>query len=680
MPIRCGAGAVTKAYCGTNEIVRGYCGENLFFSSTPPFAPNLVRVTKLTGTGTRKLGATAIGTPASFHSYGGRHSSSYLSALEQITVSGTTATRTLRTLSSPVGDRAYYASVGNLTSGLIFFGLRDSRSSPRNQNSVFKLDFNTAPANVTVTQLTHTGTAPRQHSCVAIGDLTSGFVFGGRTSWPPNRNDFYWYEVSGDNIVTTTMTKAGDAIPNISVMAIAGDKASGIIFGGFTTAPVGTFYRYTVSGSTITLKNLTVTGDAVHGRYASSMIGNANFGIIFGGSIEQSNAASQMSNAFRFYRVTGDAVNVTALTRVGDSISGRRYASMLADQNLQGGVIYSGDIGSNTGSNDIYRFDAIHADNPTQASATVTSLSSSGTQPSPNAQLSMAGTSTDSLMFGGTTSNTNFRNDFYRLVITSNTVNFTRLNVSGSIAGRSYPAMVGDSTNGVIFGGRDANAVFSDFNTFTRSGSALTVTTFAQTTIPARHSCGMVGDATTGIIYGGTSLTTGIAGVFNDFYRYTIGVSSVAITTLTKTGDAIVPRLSHGMVGSATAGAIYSGHPGSGGAYLTDFYTYSVSGNVVTLKKLTVIGDSRPGTLAFAMIGNETSGIIFGGWTGSVHLSTIYSYLVTGDYVYLKRLTTNSSTTRSYFGYAGSASDFTIFGGYNNRWHRLRSPARYTIT
>ena len=361
-PNYCGNERISKIYCGATEVIKGYCGTELFFSlapagpTAPATAPTQVRVARLTGTGTPKLGATVIGTSASFYSYGGRHYSSYLSSLEQISIANTAATRTARTLSRSIGSNAYYGAVGDLTSGIIFFGYNGS-----NLSAINKLDFNTAPANVTATQLTHTGTAPAQHHPIVIGDLTSGFMFGGRSAWPPNLGDFYWYVVSGNNITTTTMTKAGAAIPILSNCAIVGDKTSGIIFGGVNAslAVVNTFYKYTISGSTITLTLLTRSGATPHGVYASSMVGNAEFGIIFGGSVNTSGDSSALSNQFRYYKVDGNTITLTALARLGTNITGRRFASMIGDPNHLGGIIYSGDIGSNTGSNDIYSFDAV---------------------------------------------------------------------------------------------------------------------------------------------------------------------------------------------------------------------------------------------------------------------------------------------------------------------------------
>ena len=342
----------------------GDCGTELFFSlapagpTAPATAPTQVRVARLTGTGTLKLAANIMGSSTSFHSYGGRHLSTYLSSIEQITISGSTATRTSRGVTGSPGTRAYYGSVGDLITGIVWGGWNGT-----NLSTVYRLDFNTTPANVTATQLTHTGTAPAQHAQVMIGDSTSGFMFGGRNAWPANLNNFYYYTISGNNVTTTTLTKAGASIPLLTSVAMTGDKASGIIFGGSdsTRAVVDSFYRYAISGSTITLTLLTRTGANPRGKYAASMVGNADYGLIFGGSVGTSNNASEMSNDFSYYRVTDSNIHITTLAKLstGSVITGRRYTSMIADPNFLGGIIYSGDIGSNTGSNDIYRFDAV---------------------------------------------------------------------------------------------------------------------------------------------------------------------------------------------------------------------------------------------------------------------------------------------------------------------------------
>ena len=55
--------------------------------------------------------------------------------------------------------------------------------------------------------------------------------------------------------------------------------------------------------------------------------------------------SSALSNQFRYYKVDGNTITLTALARLGTNITGRRFASMIGDPNHLGGIIYSGDIG-----------------------------------------------------------------------------------------------------------------------------------------------------------------------------------------------------------------------------------------------------------------------------------------------------------------------------------------------
>ena len=245
----------------------------------------------------------------------------------------------------------------------------------------------------------------------------------------------------------------------------------------------------------------------------------------------------------------------------------------------------------------------------------------------------------------------------------------TRQTNSGTIRGREGMGMVGTASAGIIFGGNRGGSrgtYLNDFLSYTVSGGTTTITTLTKTgaSISAREEMGMVGDATSGVIFGGSA-----RGTFNDFYKYDVTSGSVAITALTKAGATIASRHDMGMIGDATSGIIFGG--ASGSRYYSDFYSYAVSGNTVTLTALTKAGASISAREEMGMVGSETAGIIFGGWTGSADLSDFYSYSIAGGTVTLTALTKTGATIagRRDMGMIGSATSGVIFGG-----RRLSSP------
>ena len=84
---------------------------------------------------------------------------------------------------------------------------------------------------------------------------------------------------------------------------------------------------------------------------------------------------------------------------------------------------------------------------------------------------------------------------------------------------------------------------------------------------------GMTGSTTRGVIFGGL---TGSNTRTNDFYSYSVSGGTVTVTALTRSGSSISARNSMGMAGSATSGVIFGGSTGSN-TRSSDFYTYTAS-------------------------------------------------------------------------------------------------------
>ena len=286
---------------------------------------------------------------------------------------------------------------------------------------------------------------------------------------------------------------------------------------------------------------------------------------------------------------------------------------------------------------------------------TLASLTKSGSI-SARRSMGMVGTATSGIIFGGVGN----LNDFYSYSVSGGTVTLTALTRAGaSISGRSSMGMAGTATSGIIFGGH-TSARFNDFYSYSVSGGTVTLTalTRAGASISGRHSMGMVGTATSGIIFGGWSSTR-----LNDFYSYSVSGGTVTLTALTRAGASISGRLDMGMVGTATSGIIFGGWGGTI-TYLNDFYSYSVSGGTVTLTALTRAGASISGRLDMGMVGTATSGIIFGGQS-TAPFNDFYSYSVSGGTVTLTAPTRAGASipARHSMGMVGTATSGIIFGG-----------------
>ena len=305
------------------------------------------------------------------------------------------------------------------------------------------------------------------------------------------------------------------------------------------------------------------------------------------------------------------------------------------------------------------------------ASDIITRLSVTGSI-SARYNVGMVGNDTSGIIFGGTETN-----DFYKYEVSGNAITVTRLSVTGSISARYNMGMVGNDTSGIIFGGyyydgnTDHDNYYNDFYKYEVSGNAITVTRLSVTgSIPARDSMGMVGNDTSGIIFGGNYYDTDNDDdtYYNDFYKYEVSGNAITVTRLSLTGS-IPARYNMGMVGNNTSGIIFGGTTSN--RRTNDFYKYEVSGNAITVTRLSVTGFA-PFLSRMGMVGNDTSGIIFGGFGvlstnnagSSIFLNNFYKYEVSGNTVTVTNLTfTGSISARYGMGMVGNNTSGIIFGG-----------------
>ena len=239
--------------------------------------------------------------------------------------------------------------VGDATSGIIYGGLDSS-------TNFYK--YEVSGDNVTLTLLTKTGTITTTHQFTMVGDVNSGLIYGGNTgesgASTTTINDFYKYEVSGNNITITTLTLSGD-LHRRYIHTMVGDVNSGLIYGGRygSTRAYSDWFRYEVSGNTVTTTTLTPTPRIY--RRGHSMVGDVNSGLIFGGAY----TTDTVLNSFYRYNISGNNVTLTALTVRGTAIRARRFAKMVG--NVNSGLIFGGitsDFSSSgdMATNDIYKF------------------------------------------------------------------------------------------------------------------------------------------------------------------------------------------------------------------------------------------------------------------------------------------------------------------------------------
>ena len=602
--------------------------------------------------------------------------------------------RSLTKTGSNLTERQDSAATGDGSSGLIYGGINFAPNANTYYNDVFK--YTVSGSNVAVNKLTQAGNnLSRVYGGGITGDSSSGVIYGGRTtnSWATH---LYIYSVSG-NTITLTIPSGWGVSNNQGrgFFGITGTATAGIIFGGYDYywARVKGFIRYSISGNVVYRTELTVSGDAISARTHVQLVGTATEGIIFGGN------DGVWQNDFYKYSVTGNTITLTLLTKVGGSSLGTWGVSILGDKSsgmLFGGVDtndfheytisgsnititkknidstgatilprdYSKFLGTKSSAiifngNDIHPVNTFSSFAVSGGGITYSTLNKSGSTISNRSSPGMTGNATDGVIFGGWGVDNNAKSDFYKYSVSGSTATITALTKSGSISNRYALSMLGDVNSGLIYGGGDTN-----FYKYAISGNTVTVTglTKSGSAISALRETGMAGNTTSGVIFGGfINIHPWISA---NFYKYSVSGNTVTLTLLTKTGSAINATRSMGIVGTASSGLIFGGYQNNSPYAVSNFYKYSVSGSTVTLTVLTKSGSSISGRYDMGMVGTETSGVIYGGNTRFDRLEDAYSYSVSGNTVTLQLLTKSGTiTNRDKMGMVGTSSGGLIFGG-----------------
>ena len=542
-----------------------------------------------------------------------------------------------------------------------------------------------APSTLRTVALSVTGTLGIQQGAAMAGNRTTGVVFGGRRGYGDSVGNFVRYTRSGNNITYTTLTKAGAAIRSRHGAGIAGDTTSGVIFGGqekigSVDTRLNDWHSYSISGDTVTFTALTVSGVTIPATQGLRMAGNATTGIIFGG------VSSPDSPNFYRYVVSGNTVTVTTLTKAGtSSIATRRGHGMIGDATQ--GLIYGGYTAPG-----LTYIQIMTRYSVSSTTITLTDLTTQGTvMPPPWQGVRLTGDMQRGMIFGGARNNP-FARQFamYRYEIVGDNVTFTSMSNQGAGFGTgiSY-SIFGDADSGLFF---NNGAFFSYENAVSVASQVYCGPTEARNvtcggarvigsrkryrftdlmeagaTVSLRRGAIVAGTATTGILYGGRSLPGSPQVFHDDFYRYVVSGSTATLTALTVTGDTTpLTSFQSAVVGDVTSGMLFGGR--SAGA-TSNFYNYTITSNTVNVVQLTKAGtgssiSSRRSPL---IVGGKTAGIVGGGWQATVR-TDFFRYSISSSTITLTTLTVNGYPTGNiqYNTMVGDATRGVMFGG-NNR-------------
>ena len=534
---------------------------------------------------------------------------------DTVAVSALTATVT------NFAPRSQSAAIGDVNSGIIFGG---HTTTPVSDFYRYVVVGNI----ITITPLTKIGSIPGRVGFGLVGNALTGLIFGGWNN-SGHLGDFFRYSVSGNNVTLTNLTISG-TIPPLYYMGMTGTDTVGVIFGGsssgktsftdFTFPVENKFYRYAVSGNAVTITQALNSGDVISPRSHLSMVGDSHTGLVYGG---WSGATGQrLGGPFRYslrdisIPVPTQATSTgTQYTKSG-TISNRQQVGMVGTVAL--GLIFGGSTG--VYNNDMYRYAS--SNNAT----TITRLNVVG---SPNvvADPLMIGSETAGIIFGGQTTGNVSVSSFYRYVVSSNTATFTQFGQT-VIPARSGVEGVGDVDSGIFFGGTHSGVLSNTFYRYETTNTSVTITALSEvgSTMPSLAGVGMAGSQTTGVIFGGQSAH--LPNVYeNDFYRYQISGDEVTTTKLNKVGDDISDRALFGMIGDHISGLIFGGWLGS--APTNEVYFYRVTGNYVYVKRLVNVGTFPGPRNSFGMVGTSTSALVFGGYNGSRFLNDFGTIIIT---------------------------------------------------
>ena len=330
-------------------------------------------------------------------------------------------------------------------------------------------------------------------------------------------------------------------------------------------------------------------------------------------------------------------------------------------------------------------------------------------------RMAWLGDATSGIMFGGLSRNVRGTGGWYTYTVTDTTITFTQLSVRSTWAGHpnNTPPAIPTASEGGILSGTKTSGFFYAFATglasdpfgwhqwrYTISGGTVSLTPLYVHNVGIRTPASWSQQHLQHVndVQGRGTANGGFLPLISPhdinhpyvtnwaFYTMyvpqravswvtrrgtlasrdvTPGAGDLEVNYVTPEGDTVPSRGRYGMVGDTTSGLIFGG---DGEPNLrNDFITYIVSGHNVKLKVLNNRGYIPP-MHGMGMVGDKNAGLIFGGLTGvNEDNRAFYRYDVDGDDVHITRMAgCNPFHQFANQGvYGGSVSSGFYYGGHN---------------
>ena len=211
-----------------------YNNAGTFYRGVP--SGNTITITSLARNGAAVpsvRGAEGIGTTSSGMILGGFGGGTSTFLAYYYTMSANTIFITQMTLTGNVpGVLSYHRVVGNVNSGMLCMG---GTSAGGGLNNNF-YRYTRTGTTLALQLLTKTGTGAglaARSGFGLTGDANTGLLFGGHTGGSTTLNDFYKYEVEGNNIELETLTQQGGTIPRRAYFDAVGDSNEMLVWSGW---------------------------------------------------------------------------------------------------------------------------------------------------------------------------------------------------------------------------------------------------------------------------------------------------------------------------------------------------------------------------------------------------------------------------------------------------------------
>ena len=300
--------------------------------------------------------------------------------------------------------------------------------------------------------------------------------------------------ITGNDSIQRLSISSGSISARRGAMMV-GNAVTGLIMGGrSSSSALSDWKKYDITGNTIRITNLNVSGVTGLNTFLRDAIGNPTEGIFF-----------IPDNMYK-YSVSGNNVVITQLTKFGSINASRNFRNYMGGS-VNGGIIY------NSRDNRVYKYVVSGSGN----SVTFTQLSVAGSMRSGE----IKGNETEGIIISNSTPFS-----VYRYSVSNNLITITTLtgnNIRETYSNASGFKVIGNDRSGIIFSSLYVNSSTQVANLYNYEivGSVFSISPITYSgTFSGRIDFGMVGTSARGIIFGGLSE---FPTVFNDFYRYNVG-------------------------------------------------------------------------------------------------------------------------------------------------------------